>query len=165
MMDQLSNNKELLEDTEKRLEEERIKKLEQGENRRKALREAGISTDIFGMEPCLMNNSDDPTLGGVLIYPLKEGETKVGTAELEENDIKINALGMHKRHCIFTQTNGEVYIEPGIQDCKVLVNGTRIKDRLRLKHLDRIVLGSGNSYKLIIPGEKAVVNQSLIRYG
>ena len=45
MMEELSNNKGLLDDMEKKLEEERMKKLEQAENRNKAMREAGLSTE------------------------------------------------------------------------------------------------------------------------
>lgn len=112
-----------------------------------------------------MNISDDPTLAGMLLYKLKEGEIKVGTSENEDNDIKINALGMHKKHCVFTRVGREIFIEPGVQDGKIMVNGLVITEKKTLKHLDRIVLGAANSFKLIIPGEKANVNQSLIRFG
>ena len=46
-----------------------------------------------------MNISEDPTLAGMLIYHLKKGETTIGTNEAEENNIKLNALGIMKRHC------------------------------------------------------------------
>jgi hypothetical protein len=46
-----------------------------------------------------MNISEDPTLAGMLIYYLKDGETSIGTNEAEENQIKLNALGINKRHC------------------------------------------------------------------
>lgn len=64
-----------------------MKKLEQEQNRNKALREAGLSTDggygggyggyaDLKQEdkkniPYLMNISDDPTLAGMLVYHLK----------------------------------------------------------------------------------------------
>ena len=72
-----------------------------------------------------MNISEDPTLAGMLIYHLKQGEIKIGTNEAEENDIKLNALGIMKRHCILHHENGDVYIEP-IQDCKLFVNGLTV---------------------------------------
>jgi hypothetical protein len=46
-----------------------------------------------------MNISEDPTLAGMLIYHLKEGTTSIGTKDDEENDIKLNSLGISKRHC------------------------------------------------------------------
>ena len=59
---------------------------------------------------------------------------------------------MHKRHCTITRSGKDIYIEPGIQDCKVMVNGLVVKEKKKLKHLDRIMLGAANSFKLIIPG-------------
>ena len=47
-----------------------------------------------------MNISQDPTLAGMLMYHLKDGEIKIGTNEVDDNDIKLNALGIQKRHCV-----------------------------------------------------------------
>lgn len=107
---ELASNKGLLDDLEKRLEEERLKKLEMEKNRNKALQDAGFATDNASLEdkkfPYLMNISDDPTLAGMLLYNIKEGETNIGNSEGAENEIKINSLGMHKRHCVITSANG-----------------------------------------------------------
>ena len=51
-------------------------------NRKKLLEQAGISSqqDINQRKfPYIMNVSEDPTLLGMLIYDLKDGQTKVGT--------------------------------------------------------------------------------------
>ena len=83
MMDELSKNKSAMEDLEKQLEEERKRKAEMEENRKKALKEAGLETDKKDPNedklPYLMNISEDPTLAGMLMYKLKEGEIKIGT--------------------------------------------------------------------------------------
>lgn len=46
-----------------------------------------------------MNVSDDPTLLGMLLYDLREGETKIGTKDVDENNVKLNVLGIMPRHC------------------------------------------------------------------
>jgi hypothetical protein len=71
---------------------------------------------------------------------------------------------MHKRHCTITSLNGEIFIEPKI-DAKVIVNGATVTAKKKLKHLDRIILGHANAFKLIIPGAKALANVSVVKYG
>lgn len=71
---------------------------------------------------------------------------------------------MHKRHCTVTHSNGEIFIEPSA-DAKVIVNGTTVTGKKKLKHLDRIILGHANAFKLIIPGAKVQPNVSVIKYG
>lgn len=75
LLGELANNKGLLDDLEKRLEEERLKKLEMEKNRNKALQDAGFATDATTVDdkkyPYLMNISDDPTLAGMLLYNIK----------------------------------------------------------------------------------------------
>lgn len=53
-----------------------------------------------------MNISEDPTLAGMLMYHLKTGVTTIGTNEAEDNNIKLNALGIMKRHCTITHEEG-----------------------------------------------------------
>ena len=72
------------------------------ENRKKALKQAGLETNKDPNEdklPYIMNISEDPSLAGMLMYKLKEGEVKIGTNEAEDNDIKLNALGVMRKHC------------------------------------------------------------------
>ena len=54
-------------------------------NRQKALQDAGFATEANIEEkkyPYLMNISDDPTLAGMLLYNIKQGETNIGTNEV-----------------------------------------------------------------------------------
>ena len=137
------------------------------ENRKKALKEAGLETEKDSSKenlPYLMNISEDPTLAGMLIYHLKEGEITIGTSEAEENDIKLNALGIMKRHCTIVNKGGQIFISPK-QDCRLYVNGLNVTDQKQIKHLDRITLGHANTFKLIIPGQKLDLLQSIVRYG
>ena len=83
MMLEFESNKTDKESLLKELEEERRMKAEIEENRKKLLAEAGLSsqsTDINERKfPYIMNVSEDPTLLGMLLYDLKDGETKIGT--------------------------------------------------------------------------------------
>ena len=50
------------------------------------MEEAGVSGTQNLKErkyPYIMNTSEDPTLLGMLLYDIKEGETKVGTKDAE----------------------------------------------------------------------------------
>ena len=85
---------------------------------------------------------------------MKEGETQIGTSEIEENNIKINALGINKKHCSIIQEGSQFYIVPK-PESKIFVNGFQVTEKEQIKHLDRIVLGHANKFKLVIPGEKA----------
>ena len=111
-----------------------------------------------------MNISEDPTLAGMLIYHLREGEISIGTNEAEENDIKLNALGIMKRHCKVYNENGKIFVEP-FEDCRLFINGIACLEKSRVNHLDRITLGHANTFKLVIPGEKTDLFQSVWRYG
>ena len=159
----------MVEDLEKQLEEERKKKLEMELNRMKALKEAGLETEKENEEkaklPYIMNISEDPTLAGMLIYHLKTGETTIGTNEIEDNNIKLNVLGIMKRHCtIINGDDDKIEIFPE-RECKVYVNGSVVTEKKILKHLDRITLGHANMFKLVIPGGQVNILQSIARYG
>jgi hypothetical protein len=82
MMSEFEQNKTDKESLMKELEEERRMKEEIEKNRAKVLEEAGLSQQSNLNErkfPYIMNVSDDPTLLGMLLYDIKDGETKVGT--------------------------------------------------------------------------------------
>jgi len=61
-------------------------------------------------------------MAGVLIYYLKDGQTKVGKA-IEKGGIKLNGLGVQDNHAVITNTgNNEIKIKPNANSW-VLVNG------------------------------------------
>lgn len=37
-------------------------------------------------------------------------------------------------------------------DARVILNGNEVSTRTKVDHLDKLVFGAGNSYRLIIPG-------------
>lgn len=50
-------------------------------------------------------------------------------------------------------------------DCRLYVNGLNVIDKKQIRHLDRITLGHANTFKLIIPGQKLDLLQTIARYG
>ena len=100
----------------------------------------------------MMNVSDDPTLLGMLLYDLKEGETKIGTKDVDENNVKLNVLGIMPRHCSIHNQKGKISIEP-YQEAKVFINGTIVTGKKEISHLDRVTLGHANNFKLVVPGK------------
>ena len=113
-----------------------------------------------------MNVSEDPTLLGMLLYDLKDGETKIGTKDADENHVKLNVLGIMPRHCSIRNEKGSIFIEAN-PEAKVFVNGALITKKVELNHLDRITLGHANNFKLIIPGKGMVddLRQSMAAVG
>lgn len=84
-------------------------------NRKKMLQEAGLSrqnqSNINERKfPYIMNVSEDPTLLGMLLYDIKQGETKIGTKDGDDNQIKLNALGIATRHCSIYNEKGRIFI-------------------------------------------------------
>lgn len=69
-----------------------------------------------------------------------------------------------KRHCKVQNEGGKIFIEP-YEDCRLFVNGIATLQKTRVNHLDRITLGHANTFKLVIPGEKTDLFQSVWRYG
>jgi len=72
--------------------------------------------------PFIVNVSDDPSMAGVLIFYLKEGQTQVGKVG-EKGSIKLNGLGVQDQHAVITNVgNKEIKIKP-TGNGRVLVNG------------------------------------------
>ena len=76
----------------------------------------------------------------------------MGTKDAEENQVKINVIGIQPRHCSFFNENGTILVEP-FPEAKVFINGTLTTKKRELNHLDRVTLGHGNHFKLIVPGK------------
>lgn len=155
MMKELDQNKANNEELLQQLEDEKKAKEELEKRREEMIKEENIQlveVDVNERKyPYLMNISDDPSLLGLLIYDLKEGPTKVGTKEGDDNNIKINGIGIATHHCVITNQKESIDIEP-CNDAKIFVNGVIIKKKVGLNHLDRVTFGHSINFKLVIPG-------------
>lgn len=122
------------------------------------MKDAGLSTDelreAIGASkdtPYIVNISDDPSMAGVLIYYLKDGQTTIGKAQNQQ--IKLNGLGVQDTHAVLINSgNNEVKIKPQ-KNARVLVNGQFITSEVTVKNNSRIVLGHGNAFRLTIPNK------------
>lgn len=104
--------------------EEKLKRTEQIRLQREAIfaemgvavKEDGMTVGVFSpkMTPHLVNLNEDPTLSECLLYYIKDGITRLGTAEANlPQDIQLSGSHILKEHCIFENRNGIVTLIPG----------------------------------------------------
>ena len=131
--------------------------------RTKVFQDAGLDEDeigdAFGQDPDaiqMINISNDPSLAGCMIYFPKEGKNTIGTGK--KSTIHMQGLGMGEEHARLTVSDkfGKMMIEPvKANDFKVTVNGNKITGPTEVKHLDRVVFGHGNGFKIVIPKQSS----------
>ena len=91
--------------------------------------------------PHLVNISSDPSLSGILIYLIPNGETLVGNSE--DCQIKMEGNLIQSQHCRIKRDENGISIDP--IGGETFVNGQLIKTPARLESGDRVVL-SGTHY-------------------
>uniref|UniRef100_A0A8C2A695 Kinesin family member 14 n=1 Tax=Cyprinus carpio TaxID=7962 RepID=A0A8C2A695_CYPCA len=89
--------KEKLEDAERRKREES-----------RELQRAGVTFKVDNRLPNLVNLNEDPQLSEMLLYMIKEGETKVGKLKSESaHDIQLSGALIADEHCAPFSTTGK----------------------------------------------------------
>ncbi|XP_073401192.1 kinesin-like protein KIF28 [Dendrobates tinctorius] len=96
--------------------------------------------------PYLLNINEDPQLSGVLKLFIQEGTSDVGQAA--SNEVTLRGLGILPKHATFVNIEKKVLVKP-YGKAKVVINGVAIFMNTKLKHLDRIILGSNSAYLFI----------------
>ncbi|CDQ64174.1 unnamed protein product [Oncorhynchus mykiss] len=132
-------------------------KLEQAEKRKreetKELQKAGITFKVDNRLPNLVNLNEDPQLSEMLLYMIKEGQTKVGQHKSESaHDIQLSGALIADDHCVISNVNGEVSIIP-IENAKTFVNGNLVSETTVLHHGDRVILGGDHYFRFNHPAE------------
>ncbi|XP_048832905.1 kinesin-like protein KIF14 isoform X2 [Brienomyrus brachyistius] len=132
-------------------------KLEQAEKRKreetKELQKAGITFKVDNQLPNLVNLNEDPQLSEMLLYMIKEGQTKVGKRKAESaHDIQLTGALIADEHCVISSVSGTVGITP-IKDAKTFVNGDLISQTTILHHGDRVILGGDHYFRFNHPVE------------
>ena len=124
-----------------------------------ALSNAGLTSSALSLNQDenainLINICDDPSISSCLIYFMDKGKNTIGSNN--ENKIVLKGLGIAEFHALLTNdSHDKLNVEPlDPETGKVLVNGKQIYNKTELKHLDRLVLGHGNAFKVIIPLHK-----------
>jgi hypothetical protein len=165
----LKSNEEKLKQLKISKDDEMKHKEELEQQRKKALEDYGLSTDeimanlkISKDSAHLINITSDASMENFLLYYLKEGKTSLGCAVVK-NDIVVKGLAVKDFHCTITnEGNKKVFVIPKKPEKqnRVLVNGNVILGKTELHHLDRLVVGHGNAFKVMIPTQGGSVPKS-----
>ncbi|XP_016331019.1 kinesin-like protein KIF14 isoform X2 [Sinocyclocheilus anshuiensis] len=134
--------KERLEEAERRKREET-----------KELQRAGVTFKVDNRLPNLVNLNEDPQLSEMLLYMIKEGETKVGKLKSESaHDIQLSGALIADEHCVISSVKGTVSIKP-MPNAKTFVNGHLVSECTVLHHGDRVILGGDHYFRFNHPAE------------
>lgn len=118
-----------------------------------AVKEDGKTVGVFSpkMTPHLVNLNEDPTLSECLLYYIKDGITRLGTAEANlPQDIQLSGNHILKEHCIFENRNGVVTLISA-KDALVYINGRCITEPEVLSTGSRVILGKNHVFRYTHP--------------
>ncbi|XP_062411440.1 kinesin-like protein KIF14 isoform X3 [Sardina pilchardus] len=132
-------------------------KLEEAEKRKKEeakeLQRAGVTFKVDNRLPNLVNLNEDPQLSEMLLYMIREGQTKVGRLKSESaHDIQLSGALIADNHCVISNVNGTVSILP-MENAKTFVNGNLVSESTVLHHGDRVILGGDHYFRFNHPTE------------
>ncbi|KAG8447859.1 hypothetical protein GDO86_015098 [Hymenochirus boettgeri] len=134
---------------EEKLELAKQQKIEEA----KELQKAGVCFKVDNMQPNLVNLNKDPQLSEVLLYIIKEGETKVGKLHPgSTHEIQLTGALIAVNHCIINNVNGQVTLVP-MAEAETFVNGNLIWEAIVLQHGDRVILGGNHYFRFNHPRE------------
>uniref|UniRef100_A0A673IXC8 Kinesin-like protein KIF14 n=1 Tax=Sinocyclocheilus rhinocerous TaxID=307959 RepID=A0A673IXC8_9TELE len=116
-----------------------------------------LFTSYFGLFdnrlPNLVNLNEDPQLSEMLLYMIKEGETKVGKLKSESaHDIQLSGALIADEHCVISSVKGTVSIKP-MANAKTFMNGHLVPECTVLHHGDRVILGGDHYFRFNHPAE------------
>ncbi|XP_049875978.1 kinesin-like protein unc-104 isoform X8 [Pectinophora gossypiella] len=153
--------------------EEKLKRTEQIRVQREAVFaemgvavKEGITVGVYSPKktPHLVNLNEDPNLSECLIYYIKDGITRLGTAEANvPQDIQLSGSHILSEHCIFENTDGVICLIPH-RGALVYINGREVTEPIILKTGSRVILGKNHVFRFTHPGqprEEAVSNKEL----
>ncbi|VVC24967.1 Hypothetical protein CINCED_3A008357 [Cinara cedri] len=118
-----------------------------------AVKEDGDTVGVFSPQktPHLVNLNEDPFMSECLIYYIKEGVTRVGSAESKvTQDIRLCGSYIQREHCRFENCNGIVTLLP-IKDALCYVNGRELTEPIVLKTGSRVILGKNHVFRFNHP--------------
>ncbi|XP_007933516.1 stAR-related lipid transfer protein 9 [Orycteropus afer afer] len=120
-------------------------------------RRAGLVID--SSLPHLMALEDDVLSTGVVLYHLKEGTTKIGRIDSDqEQDIVLQGQWIERDHCTITSACGVVVLRPA-QGARCTVNGREVTASCRLTQGAVITLGKAQKFRFNHPAEAAALRQ------
>ncbi|XP_009692969.1 PREDICTED: stAR-related lipid transfer protein 9 [Cariama cristata] len=118
---------------------------------------AGVTID--SSLPHLMAMDDDILSTGVVLYHLREGTTKVGRSDSDQDqDIVLQGRWIERDHCMIDNSCGIVTLRP-VQGAHCTVNGCEVTGPCRLSQGALVVLGKSHKFRFNHPAEAAILRQ------
>ncbi|KFV58552.1 StAR-related lipid transfer protein 9, partial [Tyto alba] len=118
---------------------------------------AGVTID--SSLPHLMAMDDDILSTGVVLYHLREGTTKIGRSDSDQDqDIVLQGRWIERDHCMIDNNCGIVTLRP-VQGARCTVNGCEVTGSCRLSQGALVVLGKSHKFRFNHPAEAAILRQ------
>ncbi|XP_043482611.1 kinesin-like protein unc-104 isoform X5 [Leptopilina heterotoma] len=120
-----------------------------------AVKEDGVTVGVFSPKktPHLVNLNEDPSMSECLIYYIKEGFTRVGSAEANiPQDIQLCGPHILSEHCVFESHEGIVTLIPR-KGALIYVNGREVTESIILKTGSRVILGKNHVFRFNHPDQ------------
>ncbi|KAM4898429.1 stAR-related lipid transfer protein 9 [Sylvia borin] len=116
---------------------------------------AGVTID--SNLPHLMAMDDDILSTGVVLYHLREGTTKIGRSDSDQDqDIVLQGQWIERNHCLIENHRGVVTLRPA-PGARCSVNGCEVSGSCRLSQGALIVLGKSHKFRFNHPAEAAIL--------
>ncbi|MEE6492657.1 hypothetical protein FKM82_016619 [Ascaphus truei] len=116
---------------------------------------AGVTID--SNLPHLIAMDDDILSTGVVIYHLKEGTTKIGRGDSDQ-DIVLQGEWIAVEHCVIDNSGGVVVLR-AVPGAHCTVDGLEVADACRLSQGAVLVFGKTNRFRFNHPAEAAILRQ------
>ncbi|KGL85234.1 StAR-related lipid transfer protein 9, partial [Tinamus guttatus] len=118
-----------------------------------------VGVTIDSSLPHLMAMDDDILSTGVVFYHLREGTTKIGRSDSDQDqDIVLQGQWIERDHCTIDNNCGVVTLRP-VQGARCTVNGCEVTGSCRLSQGALVVLGKAHKFRFNHPAEAAILRQ------
>ncbi|CAL7940667.1 unnamed protein product [Xylocopa violacea] len=120
-----------------------------------AVKEDGVTVGVFSPKktPHLVNLNEDPLMSECLIYYIKNGFTRIGSAEANiPQDIQLCGPHILSEHCVFENHEGIITLIPK-NDALIYVNGREVTEPVVLKTGSRVILGKNHVFRFNHPDQ------------
>ncbi|XP_028050175.2 kinesin-like protein unc-104 isoform X1 [Monomorium pharaonis] len=120
-----------------------------------AVKEDGVTVGVFSPKktPHLVNLNEDPLMSECLIYYIKNGFTRIGSAEAHvPQDIQLCGPHILREHCVFENHEGIITLIPK-NGALIYVNGREVTEPLILTTGSRVILGKSHVFRFNHPDQ------------
>ncbi|XP_066994575.1 kinesin-like protein unc-104 [Anabrus simplex] len=118
-----------------------------------AVKADGITVGVFSPKktPHLVNLNEDPSMSECLLYYIKDGCTRVGSAEANiPQDIQLSGSHILSEHCVFENSDGVITMTPK-EGALCYINGREVTSQTVLKTGSRVILGKNHVFRFNHP--------------